>query len=99
MFFPVVHRIGWHGDTCRTFLCGNVDEKGRKLVESTKRVLDDAIAICKPGVNYSDIGNLIESEAREDGFNAGHGIGRDMHTLPYILHFANQYGGKMVRSE
>ena len=103
MFFPVVHRIGWHGDTCRTFLCGNVDEKERKLVESTKRVLDDAIAICKPGVNYSDIGNLIESEAREDGFNvvadyAGHGIGRDMHTLPYILHFANQYGGKMVRS-
>lgn len=85
-------------------MCGNVDDKGKKLVESTKRVLDDAIAICKPGVPYCNIGELIEAEAKKDGFNvvkdfAGHGIGRDMHTFPYILHFANTYPGKMVRSE
>lgn len=95
--------LGWHGDTCRTFLCGDVDEKGKKLVESTKRAMDAAIAICKPGVNYWEIGRTIEAEAKKDGFNvvqdyAGHGIGRDMHMLPYILHFANNYGGKMVRS-
>lgn len=29
----------------------------------------------------------------------GHGIGREMHMLPYILHFANGYSGKMVKSE
>ena len=28
----------------------------------------------------------------------GHGIGREMHMLPYVLHFANDYGGKMVKS-
>ena len=65
--------------------------------------MDAAIAICKPGVNYWEIRRTIEAEAKKDGFNvvqdyAGHGIGRDMHMLPYILHFANNYGGKMVRS-
>ena len=28
----------------------------------------------------------------------GHGIGRYMHMLPYILHFKNKWGGKMVKS-
>ena len=27
----------------------------------------------------------------------GHGIGREMHMLPYVLHFANDHGGKMVK--
>ena len=62
--------LGWHGDTCRTFLCGDVDEKGKKLVESTKRAMDAAIAICKPGVNYWEIGRTIEAEAKKDGFTA-----------------------------
>src|SRR5688500_5635984 len=43
---------GVHGDVNDTFLVGNVDDKGKKLVSATKDVLDKAIAICKPGTLY-----------------------------------------------
>lgn len=50
---------GYHGDTSSTFLVGNVDEKGKALVECTKETLDKAIAICGPGVPYREIGRVI----------------------------------------
>lgn len=60
---------GFHGDTCRTFECGNVDEKGKRLIQVTKESLEKAIAVCKPGVNYWDIGKTIEEYATKNGFN------------------------------
>ena len=109
----VMYVRGWHGDTCRTFTCGNVDEKGKKLIATTKEAMEEAIKICKPGVDYSEIGRVIEEIATRGGFDVyfrvyhftssvrdycGHGIGRYMHMLPYILHFKNKWGGKMVKS-
>ena len=76
----------------------------RKLFKSTpakvKATADEAEA---PAVEEKPAPQPVKAEAKKDGFNvvqdyAGHGIGRDMHMLPYILHFANNYGGKMVRS-
>lgn len=50
---------GYHGDTSATFYVGQVDEKGRALVECTKETLDKAIALCGPGVPYKEIGRVI----------------------------------------
>lgn len=38
---------------------GNVDEKGKALVECTKETLEKSIAICGPGVPYKEIGRVI----------------------------------------
>ena len=80
---------------------------------SSPEAMEEAIKICKPGVDYSEIGRVIEEIATRDGFDVyfrvyhftssvrdycGHGIGRYMHMLPYILHFKNKWGGKMVKS-
>lgn len=65
----VMYVRGWHGDTCRTFTCGNVDEKGKKLIATTKEAMEEAIKICKPGVDYSEIGRVIEEIATRDGFD------------------------------
>ncbi|KAG9329832.1 hypothetical protein JZ751_028941 [Albula glossodonta] len=44
----VVYLEGFHGDTSETFLMGEVDEHGRRLVEAAQRCRDEAIAACRP---------------------------------------------------
>ncbi|KAJ1551433.1 Methionine aminopeptidase 1 [Nowakowskiella sp. JEL0078] len=76
---------GYHGDLNETYLVGNVDEKGRKLVETTRNCLDQAIAMgiapkiiftsntkvvtVRPGTLYRDIGNQIQKIAGVEGFS------------------------------
>ena len=82
---------GYHGDTSATFLVGDVDGPGRALVERTKESLDQAIAICRPGVPLNKIGKTIQALADEHGYSvseqfSGHGIGKEFHCLPLIFH-------------
>ncbi|KAK9701235.1 hypothetical protein K7432_011809 [Basidiobolus ranarum] len=82
---------GFHGDNSATFLVGNVDDQGRELVQATKESLDLAVNICKPGVPFKEIGRVICDHAESKGFSvstelSGHGIGREFHSLPLILH-------------
>lgn len=89
-----VYKNGFHGDASRTFLVGDVDEKGRQLVECTKNALMAAIEICKPGVPLHRIGQVIEKIATRAGFTinrdfAGHGIGLHFHEPPLIFHHAH----------
>ena len=100
----VMYADGFHGDTCRTFPCGDVDEKGLRLIDVTEKCLDAAIAVCRPGQDFFQIGRTIQTLANKEGFNVvedycGHGIGRYMHMLPFVLHFDNQYGGKMMENQ
>jgi len=89
-----VYFEGYHGDLNETYLCGQVDEESKKLVETTKRCLMEAIAICKPGVPYRSIGVTIEKEATKAGYSVvrsycGHGINRFFHGPPNIPHYAD----------
>ncbi len=43
-----VYVDGWHGDCSATFTCGTVDPASQKLIATTKRAMDLAIAACKP---------------------------------------------------
>lgn len=61
-FFVVCFQVyydGVHGDLCETFLVGNVDDGGRRLVDISRKCLDSAINQCGPGVRLSTIGNTI----------------------------------------
>ncbi|KAG0165240.1 Methionine aminopeptidase 1D, chloroplastic/mitochondrial, partial [Apophysomyces sp. BC1034] len=73
-----VYLDGYHGDTSATFLVGQVDERGRALVECTKEALEKAIAICGPDVPLREIGRVISDHAEKHGFTvsdemSGHG--------------------------
>ncbi|PKA55460.1 Methionine aminopeptidase 1D, chloroplastic/mitochondrial [Apostasia shenzhenica] len=55
-----VYLNGYHGDTSATFLCGNVDDAAKQLVQVTRECLYKAISICAPGVAYHKIGQAIK---------------------------------------
>uniref|UniRef100_A0A0E0NLA1 Methionine aminopeptidase n=1 Tax=Oryza rufipogon TaxID=4529 RepID=A0A0E0NLA1_ORYRU len=87
-----VYLNGYHGDTSATFLCGNVDDKAKKLVQVTRECLDKAISICAPGVEIKRIGRTIQDHADKFKFGVvrqfvGHGVGQVFHAEPVVLHF------------
>ena len=74
----IVHG-GFHGDVNGTYAVGTVDEESADLMATTKRAMEAAIAICKPGVPYRDVGNKIEEVIKPKGYGivrryTGHGI-------------------------
>ncbi|KIY50876.1 methionine aminopeptidase [Fistulina hepatica ATCC 64428] len=84
---------GFHGDVNATYPVGDVDEDSKKLIRTTRKALDDAIAMCKPGVLFRDLGKVIEPVARTNGCSVvrtytGHGINNLFHTTPNIPHYA-----------
>jgi methionyl aminopeptidase len=83
---------GVHADLNETFLVGNVDEDGRKLVRTAWECLQVACKMIKPGTFYRDVGNEIQRVATKNNCGVvrkycGHGTGRLFHTVPTIPHY------------
>jgi methionyl aminopeptidase len=82
---------GWHGDTSRMFLVGDVPLKARRLVDITYECLLRGIAAAKPGNRLGDIGHAIQSFAESERCGVvkdfcGHGLGRVFHDEPSVVH-------------
>ena len=83
---------GVHGDTDATYLCGDVDEESRLLVERTREAMMRGIKEAVPGREINVIGRVIQSYARRFGYGVvrdftGHGIGSAFHSGLVIPHY------------
>ena len=93
---------GWHGDTSRMFLVGEVPLKARRLVEVTYECLTLGIEQARPGNRLGDIGAAIEAHAREHRYGVvrefcGHGVGRLFHDAPEVIHAARAGTGPLLK--
>jgi methionyl aminopeptidase len=89
---------GWHGDTSRMFTIGKVPLKAQKLIDATYEAMMRGIEVVRPGAFTGDIGHAIQSYIEPKGFSVvrdfcGHGLGRDFHTAPEILHYGRPSTG------
>ena len=78
---------GFWSDNGSSFVLGEDVNQHQKLVDSSKQILHRAIYSIKGGVRVSDIGHLIETEAKKRGYKViknltGHGTGRSLHEEP-----------------
>ncbi|KAH7839458.1 hypothetical protein Vadar_004406 [Vaccinium darrowii] len=100
-----VYLNGYHGDTSKTFLCGNnVSDNAKRLVEVTEECLHKGIAVCKDGALFRKIGKRISEHAERFGFGVvdrfvGHGVGTVFHSEPLIFHHRNDQPGHMVEGQ
>jgi methionyl aminopeptidase len=90
--YLVVDGLGVHGDTDATYLCGDVDEESRLLVERTHEAMMRGIKAVKPGRAINVIGRVIESYAKRFGYGVirdftGHGIGTAFHSGLVVPHY------------
>jgi methionyl aminopeptidase len=78
---------GFWSDNGASFVLGEDIHQHQKLVDASKQILHKAIYQIKGGVRISDIGHLIETEAKKRGYKVvknltGHGIGKSLHEEP-----------------
>ena len=87
-----VIKDGWHGDTSRMFFVGEPTVIGRRISEVSHDAMRRGIEMVKPGVRLGDIGHAIQElvESRHCSVvreYCGHGIGREFHEDPQVLHY------------
>ena len=87
-----VIKDGYHGDTSRMFLVGEVSPLAKRLVQVSRECLWIGIEMVRPGMHLGDIGHAIQDHAESNNFSivreyCGHGIGRQFHEEPQVLHF------------
>ncbi len=80
---------GWHGDTSRMYLVGDVPLKARRLVDITYECMMLGIAQARPGNRLGDISHAIQSHAEQHRYGVvrdfcGHGLGRVFHDAPEV---------------
>ena len=87
-----VIKDGFHGDTSRMFYVGNPSIQAKRLCEATYECLWLGISKVRPGASLGDIGAVIQQRAESNGYSivkefCGHGIGRNFHEEPQVLHY------------
>ena len=97
---PIVD--GWHGDTSRMFLVGNVPIKARKLVDVTYECLMLGLDQARPGNHLGDIANAIQRHAESQRYSVvrdfcGHGVGRVFHDSPEVIHAGRPGSGPELK--
>src|SRR5258708_40830 len=86
---PIVD--GWHGDTSRMYLVGDVPLKAKKLVDVTYECLMLGLEQARPGNYLGDVANAIQRHAEAHRYSVvrdfcGHGVGRLFHDSPEVVH-------------
>jgi methionyl aminopeptidase len=94
---------GMHGDTSATFYIGTPSEDAKKVTEVARRSLELGIAEVKEGARLGDIGAAIQEYAESKGCSVvrdytGHGIGRNFHQPPSILHYGKRGNGARMKA-
>ena len=88
---------GFWSDNGASFVIGEDRNGHQKLVDASKAILHKAISNIRGGVRISEVGHLMETEAKRRGFKVienltGHGVGRSLHEEPSeIANFRDKY--------
>lgn len=101
-FDITLEKNGYIADSSKTYLVGAVDLGARRLVQTTYEAMWKGIRAVRPGATLGDIGWAIERHAKRNGYSVvreycGHGIGREMHEEPQVLHFGSKGAGLKLR--
>lgn len=93
---------GFIADSSKMYLIGEVLPLAKRLVNQTYEAMWEGIRVVKPGATLGDVGHAIQSYAEQQGYSVvreycGHGIGREMHEGPQVLHYGYQGKGLVLK--
>ena len=94
---------GYNGDSCYTFCVGNVSEKVKFLLRTTKEALYRGIDAALAGKRIGDIGYAVQHHCEAKGLGVvkefvGHGIGKDMHEEPQVPNYGRKGEGPLIEN-
>ncbi len=97
-----VIKDGYHGDTSKMFLVGEPSILARRVVRVAHDALFVGIEQVRPGATLGDIGHAIQTYVESHHYSVvreycGHGIGREFHEAPQVLHYGKPGTGEVLR--
>jgi len=98
-----VIKDGYHGDTSKMFCIGEPSILARRLVRVTQQAMRLGIAQVRPGATLGDVGHAIQHFVESQGCSVvreycGHGIGREFHEEPQVLHYGKPGDGLVLEA-
>lgn len=98
-----VIKDGYHGDTSKMFVVGQPSILAERLIRVTQECLYLGIKMVRPGVRLGDIGHVIQKHAEQHHYSVvreycGHGIGKDFHEEPQVLHYGKPGTGDVLQA-
>jgi methionyl aminopeptidase len=91
---------GYNGDNAATFACGEISEEAKRLIETTRESLYEAIKMAVPGGKIGDIASAVQTYCESRGYSVvreytGHGVGKELHEDPSVPNYGT--AGRGVR--
>jgi methionyl aminopeptidase len=98
-----VIKDGFHGDTSKMFFVGEPKVAAERLARISHECLRVGIDLVKPGIQLGDIGHAIQQHAEANHCSVvreycGHGIGREFHEDPQVLHYGKPGTGMVIEA-
>lgn len=101
------YKNGFHGDSSRMYFVGGADAcsiEARELVNMAREALFMGIKAVRPGNRIGDIGAAIQDFVNQTGRRygivkeyTGHGLGREFHEAPQVIHTARRGTGSIIK--
>ncbi|MBY6345652.1 type I methionyl aminopeptidase [Providencia rettgeri] len=101
-FDITLEKNGFIADSSKTYMVGQVTPAAQKLVDACYMAMWKGIQAVRPGATLGDVGFAISQYARKNGYSVvrdycGHGIGREMHEAPEVLHWGTPRTGVRLK--
>lgn len=92
---------GWFGDCAVTIGVGEISDEKKRLIKAAEQATMAGIEAARAGGRMGDIGEAVQSSAVSEGYTVlrnfiGHGIGREIHEEPAVLHCGEAGFGRPV---
>ncbi|UYG04555.1 type I methionyl aminopeptidase [Halomonas sp. LR3S48] len=97
-----LEKDGFIADSSKMYMIGAVSPAAKRLVDATYEAMWQGIKAVKPGTTLGDVGYAIQRHATAYGYSVvrdycGHGIGREMHEEPQVLHYGRPGQGLVLQ--
>lgn len=93
-----LEKNGFISDSSKMYVLSTASPEAKQLVKTTYEAMWQGIKTVKPKARLGDIGHAIQKHAESAGYSivreyCGHGIGREMHEDPQVLHYGQPNSG------
>jgi len=97
-----LEKDGFITDSSKMYMVGEVSPMAKRLVKKTYEAMWEGIRTVKPDATLGDVGHAIQSFAESNGYSVvkeycGHGIGKEMHEEPQVLHYGVKGKGLVLK--
>lgn len=93
-----LEKNGFISDSSKMYVLSSASPEAKRLVNTTYEAMWQGIKTVKPKARLGDIGHAIQKHAESAGYSVvreycGHGIGKEMHEDPQVLHYGKPNSG------